>query len=82
MCPDCQGYRLISSQAQLPRGNYNRVFCVGIPMYSCPTCQTRARLIYEQMINGSDKIDYIYLQDKVKDEYRSLQIAGYLETVL
>ena len=83
MCPDCPGLRLINSTAQHHRWGLNRVFCIHIPLFGCSRCQEKARKIYDQMLGSdSNRLDYIYLQDKVLDEYRSFQTDSHIETVL
>lgn len=82
MCPDCSGYRIIDSTAHLRTGKVPRVFCVSIPMYACHNCQEEARRAYKDMVNNSHMYDVIYLQDRAKDEYRSLDTRSGKETVL
>jgi acetoin utilization deacetylase AcuC-like enzyme len=82
MCEQCAGYRIIESSAQHPRWGLNRVFCLSVPTYGCPECQTKAQNLYEEMIRSRSKYNYVYLQDKVNDVYKSMDSALSLETVL
>lgn len=81
MCPDCAGYRIIDSTAHLSNGQVSRVFCISLPRYACLKCQEEARAAYNRMINNH-LYDVIYLQDRVKDEYRSLNKQSGKETVI
>jgi hypothetical protein len=81
MCSDCSGYRIIDSTAHLRNGKAPRVFCISIPMFACSKCQEEARSAYKDMVNNSYMYDVIYLQDRAKDEYRSLDIRSGKETI-
>ncbi len=82
MCEHCAGYRIIESSAQNPRWGLNRVYCLSVPTYGCPECQAEAQKLYEDMTSSRSKYNYVYLQDRVKDVYKSLESALNLETVL
>lgn len=82
LCQKCAGYRVIDSTAHLRSGKVQRVFCLSVPANACSACQQEARDVYAQMIERSSIYDVIYLQDRVKDEYRSLNTRAERETVL
>jgi acetoin utilization deacetylase AcuC-like enzyme len=82
MCEHCAGYRIIESSAQHPRWGLNRVYCLSVPTYGCPECQGEAQKLYKDMTENRNKYNYVYLQDRVKDEYKSFESALSLETVL
>lgn len=82
MCKNCAGYRIIQSTAQHPRWGLSRVFCISVPTYGCTECQEKAGYIYSEMCKQKGGFEYIYLQDRANDVYRSLETARSLETVL
>jgi len=82
MCEHCAGYRIITSTAQHPRWNLNRVFCISVPTYGCPECQAQAQRVYTEMGANASNFNYIYLQDRANDVYRCIDTACSLETVL
>ncbi len=82
MCPDCSGYRTIQSSAHHPGWDNYDVFCITVPMYSCPKCQEEGQRIYDEMVGKSGPFDYIYLQDRAHDVYRSMNTGRKTETVL
>jgi acetoin utilization deacetylase AcuC-like enzyme len=81
LCPDCAGFRLIESTAQHRNGQYYRVYCISIPINACPACQAEARSYYGDL-SGNSRYDFIYLQDRIDDEYRSIDTGKDLEKVL
>lgn len=81
ICPNCAGYRTIQSSARNPHWGLNHVFCVSVPTYGCPECQASARRIYQEMCSQKNSFNYVYLQDRLGDEYKCLDIARDLETV-
>ncbi|MDH7498558.1 MAG: histone deacetylase, partial [Syntrophomonadaceae bacterium] len=83
MCPDCPGYLTIDSQAYHQRGERYRVYCVAVPNQACPTCHRDARELYEKMTANSDgRYDFIYLQDRVEDEYRQFTCGNRQERIV
>lgn len=81
LCQECPGFRLITSSAQHPNGYNYRVYCVSIPANACASCQSEARSCYTDM-SSNDRYDLIYLQDRIDDEYRSIDTKKDLEMVL
>lgn len=81
ICKDCCGFRKISSSADQRNGRHYSVFCISIPAACCRACTEQARSSYEDMKNKNN-YDYIYLQDRVKDEFRAYDTASRQETVL
>ncbi len=82
MCENCAGLRTIQSNARHQGwGNYT-VFCIAVPTYGCPDCQQEAQRIYEEMCTKAGPYDYIYLQDRVADAYRNMNVGRKVETVL
>lgn len=71
MCPQCAGLRTIDSTAHLRSGNTSRIFAITIPLYGCSDCRLAGLKAYEGMIKNSSAYDYIYLQNRLDDEYRS-----------
>jgi acetoin utilization deacetylase AcuC-like enzyme len=81
LCPECPGFRLIESTAQHRNGQYYRVYCISIPQNACASCQAEARSYYNDLA-GNDRYDFIYLQDRISDEYRSIDNKKDMEKVL
>lgn len=69
VCDDCPGYLLIESEAVSGRGHYS-VYCISIPIQSCPRCRDEARDRYEKLCQTRESFDYIFLQDRTVDLYR------------
>jgi hypothetical protein len=82
MCPDCAGLRTIDSTAQHRDGRTYRVFCISITGHACPKCQAKGIKNYQDMVKNSAVYDYIYLQNRVNDEFRSYDLKRGLEKVL
>jgi hypothetical protein len=57
------------------------VLCISLPGACCQACADRARSNYEDLKSRS-KYDYIYLQDRIADEFRTFDRATEQETVL
>lgn len=70
LCKDCCGFKIILSSAQHPNGKKYDAACVQIPLNACPVCQQQAREAYQAL--NSNLYHTVYLQDRVKDEYRSI----------
>lgn len=68
LCPRCQGYMTISTQAQRGYGILNSAFCVSIPRNACPSCREDAREEYEEHIDDR-RMGYVYLQDRDEDRF-------------
>lgn len=81
LCPDCAGFRLIDSTAKHRNGEYYRVFCISIPSNACSNCRAEARSCYKDMA-GNKRYDFVYLQDRITDEYRSIDNKNDVEKVL
>jgi len=81
MCQQCAGFRLIESTAQHRNGQYYRVYCISIPANACSECHAEARACYQDLC-GNERYDFVYLQDRIDDEYRSMDNNKDLETIL
>jgi acetoin utilization deacetylase AcuC-like enzyme len=71
MCPDCCGFRTMTSSATQRDGSRYTVFCISLPNASCPSCVDRARTGYEDEKSRAG-YDYIYLQDRAMDKFCSV----------
>ncbi len=80
MCPDCLGYMTIDSQAQHGHSGA-KIFAVSVPIYACEKCQKEAIEEYRDRVQDI-KYDYVYLQDKKADVYKSYNTRTRQETVL
>jgi len=80
MCESCAGYRIIKSTAQ--HRKLNRVLCISVPTYGCPSCQEKAQRIYTEKCKEARNFDYIYLQDRANDVYKCTDTAFSSQTVL
>lgn len=80
ICPQCAGFRVIISSARHRIQPYH-VAGIQLPIYSCGSCQQQARELYRTM-SKNNYYDIIYLQDRVKDEYRSIITADDEERIL
>jgi acetoin utilization deacetylase AcuC-like enzyme len=78
MCPDCQGYITIDSRAH--KSHDTRIFGVSVPIYACDKCQAEAREEYRRKLNHPE-YEYVYLQDKKRDEYKAYDMRTKKETV-
>jgi acetoin utilization deacetylase AcuC-like enzyme len=81
ICPDCCGFRTIASSAVQSSGHRYTVFCVSLPGACCKVCSDEARRSYEEMQDQTE-YDYIYLQDRIKDEFRTFDNKTGQETLL
>ncbi|MEN6349248.1 MAG: histone deacetylase [Syntrophomonas sp.] len=80
-CPHCPGFRTIESRAQHRTGELFQVYCITIPANACEKCRQQAQSSYDDMKNNYH-FDLVYLQDRVKDEFRSLDLKRGVEKVL
>lgn len=81
LCPECCGYRTIQSSATQRDGHRYQVFCIALPAACCSNCAQEARVAYEQM-KSRPVYNFVYLQDLLKDEFRSLDPGSGQEIVL
>ncbi len=81
ICPDCCGFRTIASSATQRDGRLYTVFCISLPGACCPVCSDEARYVYEDMKVG-EEYDYVYLQDRIADEFHTLDRKTGRESVL
>jgi acetoin utilization deacetylase AcuC-like enzyme len=81
VCPECCGFRTIASSAAQRSGRTYTVFCISLPRAACGTCADEARRRYEEG-RGEEGYDFIYLQDRVRDEFRTLDPKTGKETVM
>ncbi len=80
ICPDCLGFKLTNSTAQQRTGRSYNVLCISIPIFACTTCQDQARQAYLDKTRSGNN-DFVYLQDKVKDNYHIYNSAQDKETI-
>ena len=71
ICPDCCGFRLIESGATQRDGSDYHVFCISLPAACCQTCSAEAYQIMEQ-VGKQEALDFVFLQDRIKDEFHIL----------
>jgi hypothetical protein len=82
VCADCPGYLLIESQASGRRGHF-RVYCISIPIRSCPRCRQEALDHYAKLCRQTEKpFDYLYLQDRPADQYRRYDCRAKEENIV
>ena len=81
ICPDCCGFRTIASSAAHRDGREYIVFCISLPRACCPVCAKEAYDAYEET-RGEKGYDRIYLQDRIKDEFHTLDLKAGQETVV
>jgi acetoin utilization deacetylase AcuC-like enzyme len=81
MCGNCCGFRRIASTATQSGGRRYKVFCISLPRACCPACAEQARTNYEETKNEG-AYDYVYLQDRILDEFRAFSKDGGQETAL
>jgi acetoin utilization deacetylase AcuC-like enzyme len=81
MCPKCCGFRRITSSATHRTGQRYTVLCISLPRACCSDCAEEARDSYDEM-KGGGKFDYVYLQDRIRDEFRTFDVRVEEETVL
>jgi acetoin utilization deacetylase AcuC-like enzyme len=81
ICPNCCGFRTIASSATQRNGQHYTVFCISLPGACCGVCSEEAYHVYEDM-KDQEGYNYIYLQDRIKDEFRILDDKTGQETVL
>ncbi|KJS88391.1 MAG: histone deacetylase [Peptococcaceae bacterium BICA1-8] len=83
VCPSCPGYITIDSQASHGRSKNSKIYCIVIPIQACSDCQEKAREKYEKkLMDNSGDFQYIYLQDRVADNYRQYDCRKQKEIVL
>lgn len=70
MCLECPGYLSIVSQANRGYRTSVKIHAVSIPFQACLSCQNEAYDIYEQA-KKQPEYDFVYLQDKLTDTYRT-----------
>ena len=81
LCQECCGFRRIASSAVQKTGRRYSVFCISLPRACCTDCADRARNDYEDFKNKGG-YDFIYLQDRIADEFRVFDDTTGQETVL
>jgi acetoin utilization deacetylase AcuC-like enzyme len=81
VCASCPGYLLISSAAT--GGGRYKVYCISIPIQSCPHCRQEALDHYDKMRQKpSEPFDYLYLQDRIADSYLQYDCHTKKETII
>ncbi len=71
----------ISSSCAHHSGRSYSVFCVALPAACCPDCAARARQDYEDM-KKKPGYGYLYLQDRIDDEYKTFETKTGRENTL
>ncbi|MDF0590117.1 histone deacetylase family protein [Candidatus Methanocrinis natronophilus] len=71
MCPDkgCPGYMTIDTDAARGYGHSDSGFGVFVPLFACKSCREEGREEYEAHKTDS-RYNYIFFQDKNRDDYR------------
>lgn len=69
MCRDCPGYLTVESRAMQRVGLDYHVFCISVPHNACLACREDAQDLY-QRTKGTDRYDFVYLQDKAQDKHK------------
>ncbi len=83
VCDDCPGWQRIDSRAQGGDFGRQRIWAICIPWAACERCAAEAREQYHKMMrNPTAAYDWIYLQDRVADEYRRYDLGTEREDVL
>ncbi len=80
ICAECLGFKTTKSTAQQRTGRTYNVFCITIPIFACESCQDQARQAYHDKTQDGH-YDFVYLQDKAKDNYHIYNFAQDKETV-
>ena len=70
LCRNCHGYRSLASSARQSNGQHYDVYCINIPLYSCPQCQKDGQALYQQ-VKSTKKYSFVYLQDRPQNTYYS-----------
>jgi acetoin utilization deacetylase AcuC-like enzyme len=81
LCPRCAGLRIIDSSARHRNGKHYRVFCISIPVNSCAECQKQGVQIYEEAVKNKSPYNFIYLQDRLMDQFKSLEVQTGMERI-
>ncbi len=81
ICPDCCGFRTIASSAVQRSGRRYAVFCISLPRACCKVCTDEARGAYKE-VQAQTGYDYVYLQDRIKDEFRTFDGKTGQETAI
>ncbi|MDR2018922.1 MAG: histone deacetylase [Syntrophobacterales bacterium] len=81
LCPACCGFRRMESSAVQADSRRYTALCVSLPRACCSACATQALSIYEDMKSHS-KYDYLYLQDRIGDKFRTFDCSTGQETVI
>jgi len=70
LCKDCPGYNTVVTDAVRGYGKLESAFCISIPIHACKSCKEDAHEEFEEH-RLELKYDYVNLQDKPADVYRS-----------
>ncbi|NMA92449.1 MAG: histone deacetylase [Firmicutes bacterium] len=71
LCPDCPGLLTIDSRARHRGGQKNHIYAVSIPLQGCERCRQRGLELYRENVGRAGAPwDFLYLQDRVADNYR------------
>lgn len=68
LCPNCPGYRVVSSTALRQPAPPARVTAIIVPWHACPECRSAALEEYERR-GPSGKTGTVYLQDPERDVF-------------
>jgi hypothetical protein len=80
LCDKCPGYMTVATSAAKGYARLKTAFCISVPIYACNDCREDAREEYEEQ-KSEGKFDYVNLQDKPKDVYRSFETKTKKERV-
>jgi acetoin utilization deacetylase AcuC-like enzyme len=83
ICGKCPGWLRIDSRARGGRFGARRVWAMAIPWAACERCADEARAQYQSMMrNPGASYNWIYLQDRLTDQYHRYEPATGRELVL
>jgi hypothetical protein len=83
LCEECPGWLRIDSRARGGDFGARRIWAITIPWGACARCAGEARDQYRAVMrNPRAPYDWVYLQDRVADEYRRYDVAAGQETAV
>jgi acetoin utilization deacetylase AcuC-like enzyme len=68
LCPHCQGWVTIDTEASQDGYRLPNAFCVSIPIEACPSCVREATAAFERA-RKARRHDFVLLQDRPGDRY-------------
>ena len=83
LCDACPGWLRIDSRARGGGFGRQRIWAMSIPWGACERCVEDARAQYQAMVrNPRESYDWLYLQDRLADEYHRYTVASEREEKL